>query len=400
LAGSDYLVDYQRGGTITNWRRAAFTGPDLSFGFSFNPQTPRIAYAVRDGLLQRYDTTTMRLANTNHFPKNFSSLGRDYFVWLQYDKNEEWFVLMMQNTDKVIAWNSRTDQTLVLPIAKLDEPHLERDGRFVFVARDSDWLIWDLRTQTTRGPFAAPFRGHPGAFRSLFAASDGNDNPATLWRHDPVARTNTTIYFGEQSGNGGQHRGDQWIMTDAELNGSLTRQWLLQTVHDEGAAQAGEWTRHRGEIYSAPVANWGSTYGKPAIGIQALRQFVVGDPTRFSNSLKPVANLAALTEGTFYYHPATTRIYASLFGGGNPAGRVEIKAPALLHDAIALMRLDGSEIRLVAHHYSLTAEAQYAAMPKATISPDGQLILFSSNMNDSDGRVDVFAIEVPLGSTF
>ena len=44
---------------------------------------------------------------------------------------------------------------------------------------------------------------------------------------------------------------------------------------------------------------------------------------------------------------------------------------------------------------SLDAERQYQAMPKATISPDGKLIIFSSNMNDRDGRVDVFAVEVP-----
>jgi WD40 repeat protein len=50
----------------------------------------------------------------------------------------------------------------------------------------------------------------------------------------------------------------------------------------------------------------------------------------------------------------------------------------------------------VAHHYSLNAEKNYQAMPKATISPDGKLIMFSSNMNDADGRVDVFAVEVPL----
>ena len=52
--------------------------------------------------------------------------------------------------------------------------------------------------------------------------------------------------------------------------------------------------------------------------------------------------------------------------------------------------------RLIAHHYSLNAEPQYPAMPKATISPDGKIILFNSNMNDSDGRVDVFAVEVPV----
>jgi hypothetical protein len=74
--------------------------------------------------------------------------------------------------------------------------------------------------------------------------------------------------------------------------------------------------------------------------------------------------------------------------------------------ASRLERADGSSIfipgnlsigRGSASGLPLTkAERQYAAMPKATISPDGKLVIFSSNMNDSDGRVDVFAAEVPL----
>jgi hypothetical protein len=184
-------------------------------------------------------------------------------------------------------------------------------------------------------------------------------------------------------------------MTDQELGGTLTRQWLLQTVHDEGVATAGDWTLERDQVYSAPVSGWGSAYGKPTIGIRAVRQFALNDKTQFASSLAEVAEFSALGEGTFFYDAAKTRIYAWLDGGGSPAGRVEIKAPALVHDAIALMRLDGSEARLVAHHYSLDAERQYQAMPKATISPDGKLIIFSSNMNDRDGRVDVFAVDVP-----
>jgi hypothetical protein len=241
-----------------------------------------------------------------------------------------------------------------------------------------------------------PFRGHPGAFRSLFAASDGNENPATLWRHDPAARINTTIYKGEQAGNGGQHRGDQWVMNDTELGGKLTRQWFVQTVHDEGLANAGAWSVHRGQIYAAPIGDWGAAYGKPGIGVRAVRQYVTGDKTRFAASLAQVASVAALKEGTFFYDSARARVFVWLVGGGHPAGKVDIRAPALLHDAIALMRLDGTESRLVAHHYSLDAERQYHAMPKATISPDGKLIVFSSNMNDSDGRVDAFAVELPV----
>ena len=79
--------------------------------------------------------------------------------------------------------------------------------------------------------------------------------------------------------------------------------------------------------------------------------------------------MAGVVEGAFFYDAKAKRIYAWIVGAGYPEGKVEVKAPASLHDGIALVRLDGSEIRLVAHHYSLDCEAQYKAMPKATISP-------------------------------
>ena len=394
--GRDYLVDYRRGGSIANWRPLEVSGPDLSFTFSLDPATARMAFVVRDRKLQRFDTARMVFANNGRFPKDFSALGDDYLVWLQTDQRDEWFVMMLQNGGRVVAWNSKTDQLRVLSVVDLDEPHLERDGRYIFVARESDWLIWDLRTNTQSTPRRTPFRGHPGAFRSLFAASEGDNNPATLWRHDPATGKSATIWTGEQSGNGGQHRADQWIMPDAELRGDLTRQWFLQTVHDEGEANAGEWRRQQGEVFVATVRDWGAAYGKPGIGIRAIRQTRANDPTSFMATLTSVPNENALSEGTFHYDAETSRVFVWMRGGGNPSGRVAIKSPALVHDAMALLRLDGSEARLLAHHYSLDAERQYDAMPKATISPDGQLVVFSSNMNDSDGRVDVFAVELPV----
>jgi hypothetical protein len=395
-AGNDYLVDYRRGGTLSRWRRLEVSGPDLSFTFSLQPTTPQIAFVVRDMVLQRFDTRTMSLANTGHFPKDLSAFGKDYLVWLQNDRNDEWFVMMTQESGQVIAWNSVTDQLRIFATKEIDEPHLERDGRYVLVARESDWLVWDLQTDGKEGPHKTPFRGHPGAFRSLFAASEGDSNPATLWRHDPVARTNATIYVGEQSGNGGQHRGDQWILSDREGGGDLGKQWVLQSVHDEGEALPGDWRNSSGEIFSAPVRSWGAAYKKPEIGIRAVRQFAPADKTTMLASLSQAGTVEEMREGTFHFNAEKQTLPVWLFGGGNPTGRVVIRAPALVHDAVALLRLDGSDARLVCHHYSLDAEERYEAMPKATISPDGKLVMFSSNMNDSDGRIDVFAAEVPV----
>jgi hypothetical protein len=61
--------------------------------------------------------------------------------------------------------------------------------------------------------------------------------------------------------------------------------------------------------------------------------------------------------------------------------------------AIGVVRSDGSDARLLAHHYS--ANPAYFADPFAQASPDGHVVIFNSNMNGS-GRYDLFVAEVPL----
>ena len=61
--------------------------------------------------------------------------------------------------------------------------------------------------------------------------------------------------------------------------------------------------------------------------------------------------------------------------------------------AIGVVRSDGSDARLLAHHYS--ANPTYFADPFAQASPDGHVVIFNSNMNGS-GRYDLFVAEVPL----
>jgi len=58
-----------------------------------------------------------------------------------------------------------------------------------------------------------------------------------------------------------------------------------------------------------------------------------------------------------------------------------------------VVRSDGSDARLVVHHYS--ASPTYYADPFAQPSPDGKVVIFNSNMNGS-GRYDLFVAEIPL----
>jgi hypothetical protein len=61
--------------------------------------------------------------------------------------------------------------------------------------------------------------------------------------------------------------------------------------------------------------------------------------------------------------------------------------------SLGLLRSDGSDVRLLAHHYS--TNITYWDYPFVLPSPDGRVVIFNSNMNGS-GRYDLFVAEVPL----
>lgn len=63
-----------------------------------------------------------------------------------------------------------------------------------------------------------------------------------------------------------------------------------------------------------------------------------------------------------------------------------------LIEALGLVRLDGADVRLIGHHY--TQGDEYWRTPRATISPDGELVLFDSDMGGP--RADLFIAELPL----
>jgi hypothetical protein len=65
----------------------------------------------------------------------------------------------------------------------------------------------------------------------------------------------------------------------------------------------------------------------------------------------------------------------------------------LWNQAIGVQRGDGSDQRLLLHHYSVGIA--YWDDPWGTPSPDGKVVIFNSNMNGS-GRYDLFVTEVPL----
>jgi hypothetical protein len=155
--GSHYLVDFTRGAGFSNWRRTPTVNSDLCFTFSFVPTTPQIAYYLTGTTLHRYDTRTNAVADSGNFPKSFASVTTSSLLWLQQDRNDQWFVMMPKDQSLVIAWNSVTNATQIIHATSIDEPHLDRDGRYVAILLGGaapDWQIYDLQTQSMGAPIS------------------------------------------------------------------------------------------------------------------------------------------------------------------------------------------------------------------------------------------------------
>src|SRR3989449_1729054 len=303
-----HLVDFTRGVGFSNYRvlpSAAQPDRDLCFSFSNLATQPRIAYVVHNGVLNRFNSATMQIENTGNFPSNVSA-----FAWLQHDRNDVWFVGLVDATT-AFAWNSQTNQYLTHAESWLNEPRLERDGRYIALTNTNSTVrLWDLATNTF-GPVQSNslfWLGHNADLRGQWVTTDVNGPfpaPPGLTRYVPSGGQLALTRFLTNSGGYGVHHSGNWVQSDAELGGDLNRQWSFVSGFDNNAFTA-------------------TTLWKQGIGV---------------------------------------------------------------------VRSDGSDARLLLHHYSLNPV--YFADPFGKPSPDGRVVIFNSNMNGS-GRYDLFVVEMPL----
>lgn len=393
--GGGYLVDLTRGVGLSNRRAFGAPNSDLCFTFSQLPSSPQIAYYTSGTSLYKLNTATMQVDNTGGFPKSFSSLTGSNLIWLQQDKSDTWFVMMPADASRIIAWNRLTGATMTVVVPNLNEPHLDKDGRYVMAATNDEpnsWRLWDLQTGSLSGGISKEV--HPDFVRTLFSSMDPNTNIGQQYMYDPRTMTQTTVLGGSRMSPDLQHRAGQWVQSDAELpGGDLTKQWVLWSGYNDGIGNTSAWTLASGQIYSATPSVLDYDGRQSTVGVQSVRQFVAGSTTRFAAQLTRVMSQGAIVEGSFYWDAAANLVYVWAQGGGSPAGRVQVRYPAWIHDGIGFMRIDGSEVRFLAHHY--TVSPSYWDVPRATLSADGKIAVFSTNENGS-GRTDAYAVEVPV----
>lgn len=299
--GSPWLVDYQLGGTLSNWRRVPGPNP-LGFTFSNDPATPQIAYYLDGATLHRYDASSNRTVDTGYFPVSGQGVA-----WLQIDAHDGWIV--SADGSNVYAFNTTTGARLSRAAGSgFDEPYMEHGGRYVFLVRNVSPnytnTIWDLSTNST-----TEYQGRVNTFHaaSLFG----------YWTGEDVISGGSSAIHGVRASDGRQI--DFWGMGGYDPNYHDAGQWLQPNV------------------------------------------------------------------------PQTEQYYLKSTEDADHWGNSDV--PGML----SLIRLDGRDARVVAHLYTNRngSDNYWQSQSRATISPDGLLVMFTSDMNNAGGRGDLFVAEVP-----
>jgi hypothetical protein len=301
-----HLVDFTRGVGFNNYRVLPVQPRrDTNASFSSVAGQERILYIHTETQLIRFNTATMQTENSGNFPLNNST-----FAWLHQDMNDVWFAGLLEDNQTVWAWNSRTNEYRTHNESWTNEPRLERDGRFVVLTSGgtpSTVRVWNLVNDTLGPMQVVPYFSHLASLRSSWVGLDPFGNAP--FSHDRYTVTGDSVIrtriLNQSAGSEVNYSGN-WIQSNADLGGQLSRQWLYVSGVDE-------------------IQPWVSIL--------------------------------------------------------------------LWQRAVGVARSDGSDQRLLLHHYSHAPT--YSDNPWPQPSPDGKVAIFNSNMNGS-GRYDLFVAEVPL----
>ncbi len=147
----------------------------------------------------------------------------------------------------------------------------------------------------------------------------------------------------------------------------------------------GTFTSQSGEIYKTRDLTFDWAENK----VNAVHQ----GPFQQGQWLETKGSLGEVTQGSFYWDAGAGTLYVWQNGGGDPTGNVRLYDARPGFEAVVFVRADGSDYRFLAHHWSSEAGG-FFSLPSPQISPDGRLVMWRSNMNNS-GRRDILVAEVP-----
>lgn len=410
--GVHHLVDIDRTGTLSRPRPMPdWLVGELTFTFSQNPATPRLAYCVRpdaDGVARTivaYDTATMRRVKTGIFPLTLPTEWTPTYLqalqWLQVSQHDEFMAVQTSDypTNRIVRVRLSDGALAMRQYTDGNDFRFDKTGRYVYATVDTtiDGVtlghveIWGCDTDTIIGERVRTV--HPDGVRGYCFGVD--PDLAACYHHHIAGATGvvTNVLTGLEGSNGDGHWNGNWI----QANSDPLRDYIVQERVLDGLVTLGKWSpapRASGEIYQAETS---LRYRQTAV--RQVLQTQRGTRGRvIAGRLRQVARVADMREGTWAYDRRSQLLSVWRLGGGPPHPRrrdIIALQPDRVHDAIAFTRLDGREQRFVAHHYSTGVFApfgayQYYHYPFTQISGDGRLVGWQSDMNRATGRTDAF----------
>jgi len=215
---------------------------DLCLTFSNNPATPYYVYICSGGTVRRFDHRDGSEVTGGGWP--WSASGD---VWLHQSKDDARFCVLRSASGTMVAYEPATTTQKTRVDSNIDEPRMERDGRYVGLGMTTpnnglnvwDWntnsVIWtyDPLTSATGAPFA-----HGAQLRSLFVQSNWNIAiPYKYTTIDPaVAASDTDLTGGSTSDT--LHGSGNWIQSVARDDQWCTFGRYLNPI-DPGASYVG-----------------------------------------------------------------------------------------------------------------------------------------------------------------
>ena len=226
--GPYFLVDFTPGAGVSNPRQLTGTlAPwiDLAFSFSNNPATPYYAYVASGGgsgggTIRRFDIRTMTEAPGNGWPRTDIDP-----IWLHQSENDGLFTwLRGANGHTAVGYEPSTGTLKTYTNAGLNEPRIDRAGRYIGLAFDNPWganYIWDWNTNTiawTTPGDPGPDFGHVASLRRRWLGVDWNlsfPDQFSMWTSDVP---NSLTHIGGPAPGTLVHGSGNWIQHPADLN--------------------------------------------------------------------------------------------------------------------------------------------------------------------------------------
>jgi hypothetical protein len=306
-------------------------------------------------------------------------------------------------------------------ISTFNECSIDPTGRYVSVRynQSRDATVWDIDT----GFLSANFAGvsAQASHASWVLASDGpyivaddsSDGFIGRQRHlkaQPITSAGSSAGTYENPNPAQvlrtctQHTSSFWSRSGVTgpQQYTLGSPRLVATTHPT----PGTWSSLGGGVWQTTADISGSI--RQATGIVDVWQCGTIGPGGFGDAVRTLTRrengTTSLNADEWAVDAAsgTTQVVrVRLADGMTPNGRVHLATSALNNHAVALVRLDNADSRIVARSHSLPYtgdfNVDYAAMEKPQIGPGAApWVLYNTNHGIQNGRVDVIAVQLPV----